>query len=368
MARSTHKKPSRAATLADVGRAAGVSAMAASAVLNGARTSSRISPSTRERIIEAAGKLRYRPNAAARALVHQRMNTIGVSIVIDGGAQGELNQYFLEIFNGVIESAAVSNQNTTVLALHDWQRDLYRLAGFCDGRVDGVILIAPRIPSELSSALPEHTPFVALHSDNPLPNVVNLESDEETGAFQIVQHLISQGHRRIVHMCGDQTALGAQRRIRGYRKALSSARIPFDPTLLIETGFSQIPARPIVRNWLKTNIGRLLPDAIFTVNDGVGLACLEVLAEAGIKVPEHVSLVGFDDTLAARIAVPQLTTVRQPLRAMGSRAVELLLDRIHHKHGGENQIKQSNVVFPTELVLRASVGTPSATPKLIPQF
>ncbi|HEY0945166.1 MAG TPA: LacI family DNA-binding transcriptional regulator [Opitutaceae bacterium] len=369
MPRPAKNKPQRAATLADVGRAAGVSAMAASAVLNGVRTSSRISLATRERILAAAAELRYRPNAAARALLQRRMNTIGVVAVIDGGGTpgaGELNQYFLEIFNGVIEDAALRNQNATVLTLHDWQRDLYRLAGFCDGRVDGIILLAPTIPATLSGALPEHTPFVSIHSNTPLPNVINLESDEETGAFQMVQHLIAEGHRRIVHMCGESALLGAQRRISGYRRALAAARIPFEPALLIETGYSHLVARRIVRDWLGKNTGKPLPDAIFAANDGVAIACLECLAEIGVKVPGDISVAGFDDTLAARTTVPQLSTVRQPLRAMGARAVEVLLQRIEPTPGTE--ATPSPIVFPTELVLRASVASPPASPKRIPSF
>src|SRR5438270_442012 len=126
-------KSMRAATLADVGRAAGVSAMAASTVLNGAQTSSRIAPETRERILEAAARLRYRPNAAARALANRRMDTLGVAAVIDSG---ELNHYFLEVFNGILEAAARREQNVTVFALHDWGRDPARLHDLCDGRID----------------------------------------------------------------------------------------------------------------------------------------------------------------------------------------------------------------------------------------
>src|ERR1017187_5371222 len=124
---SKKKSPVRAATLADVGRAAGVSAMAASAVLNRAQTSSRISAETRDRIFKAASRLRYRPNAAARGLANRRMNTIGVAAVIE---RGELNQYFLEVFNGVLEAAANNDQNATVFTLHNWEGDAARLNGF----------------------------------------------------------------------------------------------------------------------------------------------------------------------------------------------------------------------------------------------
>ena len=114
--------------------------MAASVVLNAARTSSRIAPGTRARILTAAARLRYRPNAAARALADRRMNTLGVAAVVDGG---ELNLYFLGLFNGILAAAARHEQNTTVFTLADWERDAARLPGFCDGRIDGLILIGP---------------------------------------------------------------------------------------------------------------------------------------------------------------------------------------------------------------------------------
>src|SRR5688572_2120915 len=137
MPRPAKRKAIRAATLADVGRAAGVSAMAASAVLNGARTSSRISEETRERILEAAARLRYRPNATARALVNRRMNTIGVVAAL---YDGDLNSYAMEVLTGVLAASTKHEQSTTMFTLHDWGKDATRLHGWCDGRVDGMIL------------------------------------------------------------------------------------------------------------------------------------------------------------------------------------------------------------------------------------
>ncbi len=342
----------RAATLADVGREAGVSAMAASAVLNGAKTSSRIAPETRTRILLAAEKLSYRPNVAARSLAARRMNTIGLAAEVD--PLGELNHYFLDVFNGVLASAAIKEQNTTVFALHHWHEDARRLAGFCDGRIDGMILVAPLMTAEASRALPLHTPFVALHANNPMPGVVNIESDEDNGAYEMVRHMTALGHRRILHLSGDSRFTGSVRRARGYRRALEEAGIAFDPQLLVESGSTNEAGRSAVRRWLRAHQGQPLPEAIFCYNDGVAFGCLEVLAEDGIKVPEKVSVAGFDDTLAARTTVPQLTTVRQPLRKMGQRAVEVLLERI--AHAGEES--PPPIVFPTELVLRASVREP----------
>lgn len=363
MPRSKPSAAIRAATLADVGREAGVSAMAASAVINGAQTSSRIAPDTRQRILRAAVKLQYRPNAAARALANRRMHTLGVAAIIDGG---ELNHYFLEIFNGILEAAARHEQNATVFALHDWGRDPARLGRLCDGRIDGLILVAPRLNRATVGLLPPHTPFVTLHSNEPLPNVINIETDEERGAYEMVRAMIARGHRRILHLAGPLPRTAAQRRIRGYKRALASARIPFDERLLMSSEMIRDGGRDTMRRWLARHAGEALPHAVFCVNDGVASGCLEALAEVGLRVPDDLSVVGFDDTLAARTTVPQLATVRQPLRAMGNRAVEVLLDRIARADETGATSPARKIVFPVELVPRASLAAPPTAPRIVP--
>lgn len=340
--------------------------MAASTVLNGARTSSRISPETRERIVEAAARLHYRPNATARALVNRRMNTIGVVAAL--GAS-DLNSYAMEIFTGILAASTKHEQSTTMFTLHDWGRDTARLHGWCDGRVDGMILIAPVLTNEAAKSLPRHTPFVTLHSNHLLPDIVNIESDEERGAFEMVRHFIAQGHRRIMHVTGNRGLTGAERRIDGYKRALASARIPFSKNLFVPAGFASAPAYDAMCNWLKNNAGEPLPEAVFCANDAIATGCLEALAEVGIRVPDDISVGGFDDTLAARTTVPQLSTVRQPLREMGSRAVEVLLNLIQRHDDGVAPIEMHNpIVFPVELVPRASVGPPPAVSRLVPEL
>ena len=354
--------PVRAATLADVGRAAGVSAMAASAVLNAARTSSRIAPETRKRILAAAARLNYRPNIAARALANRRMHTLGVVAVTDRGA---LNHYFLELLGGILATAGAHEENTTVFAIRDWKKDAGRLHGMCDGRIDGLILLAPRLPRGSARLLPAHTPFVALHSNTRIRNVLNIESDEEHGAYQMTRHLIAEGHRRILHVTGPREFIGAERRIRGFKQALADAGVPFAESLLLPANFMAPGAREALWKWLREHRGETLPTAIFCGNDASAVGCLEVLAEAGLRVPDDISVAGFDDTLAARMTVPALTTVRQPLQAMGSRAVEVLLDRIQRPGVAA---PRGSIVFPVELIVRGSVAPPPKSARTVPEI
>jgi LacI family transcriptional regulator len=345
------KKTTHAATLADVGLVAGVSAMAVSAALNETRTSARISDKTRAKIVKAAEELGYRPNVAARALVKRRMNTIGVSVVWEGD---ELNNYFVEILSGIIEASTRFAQNITVFTFRNWIDDMEKVCAVCDGRIDGMILVAPLFTKELAAKLPRHTPFVALHANVEAEGIVNIESDEEQGSRDMVANLIALGHRRIMHISGARGLVGAERRIKGYRSALEEAGMKFDPDLLLESNFTMQDGRNSMLEWLGSHRKESLPDAIFCANDAIAMGCLEALASSGYRVPEDVSVCGFDDTIVARTTVPQLATVRQPLKQMGARAVEILMRRIDANHDKSQDIVRSPIVFDTSVVLRGS--------------
>ncbi|MEO5687267.1 MAG: LacI family DNA-binding transcriptional regulator [Burkholderiaceae bacterium] len=344
-----------AATLADVGREAGVSIMAASAVLNGAKTSSRISDETRVRILAASEKLHYRANATARALVDRRMNAIGVATTL---SRNELNQYFLEVFNGVIEAAAEYDQNATVFAIPDWKDGASRIPAICDSRIDGLILLAPLLEIEAARYLPDHTPIVSVHANHELPNVVNLESDEEAGAFEMVSHMLALGHRRILHVGGPSDSIGATRRISGYLGAHAAAGVKPLDDYIIPGYFTTDSGRRELEAWLQRHRGEPLPQAIFAASDAIAMGCLDTLSARGVRTPADVSVVGFDDTMMARSA--HLATVRQPLREMGQRAVRLLMDRIEAKHRDAVYRVPSNIVLPTEIVLGQSLAAPRA--------
>jgi len=344
----------RAATLADVGREAGVSAMAASAVLNGARTSSRISDATRARVLEAADRLRYRPNATARGLVSQRMNTLGVVAMHQDNA---LNQYFLELFNGVIHGAAAAGQTTTVFSIGDWNEAPRRITEFCDGRIDGLIMLAPLLGPDAAEWLPEHTPLVSVHGNHELKGVVDLQADEEAGAFEMVRTMLAMGHRRILHIGGPQSAHGALRRAQGYLRAHAAAGVKAAPDHLVHAGYDTESGRLALESWLQRHRGEPLPQAVFGANDAVALGCMDTLHARGVRVPEDVSVAGFDNTLLARVA--RLATVQQPLAEMGRRAVEILVARVDARLRDRPWQGPNKVVFPTEVVPGPTLAPPS---------
>lgn len=313
---------SSAPTLQDIANEAGVSSMMASVVLNGARSSTRVSELSRARIIVAAKKLGYRRNAAAVGLARSRMNTLGVVAVIDSG---DINLYVHEVLSGILESANQYNQNITLFSIKDWRKEEHRILDWCDGRIDGMILVGPILSPEFAQLLPTHTPFITLHSNIPLPNTRNMEIENEVAAYKMTRYLLDCGHRRILHISGGHFT-GAAARVNGFRRAVEEHGLTWDDSMVFPGKFSLETGR-LIMNELVSMLPELpLPEAIFCANDSIACGCMEVLNTNGISVPKDISIAGFDDTLIARMTHPPLTTMRQPFRLMGRRTVEHLLE------------------------------------------
>ena len=335
-----------APTLQDIAREAGVSAMAVSVVLNRSVSSTRVSDATRDRILAAATKLDYRPNAVARGLQRRRMDTIGVVAVVDSE---DLNVYFLELLNGILTGADEFGQNMTVFSIHDWVKDQDRITQLCDGRIDGMILLGPRGTLNLTELLPRHTPVVSIHSNVEAPGLANISTNGESGAYEAVNHLIGLGHKRIMHLAGPDSVSDAHDRLLGYKRALN--RTLEYRSILISKSRVTTPTtsgKELMAKWLAVHKGKVLPTAVFAANDATAVGVVEALNAAGYSVPGDVSVVGFDDSLMARMCNPPLTSLRQPLREMGRKAVELLMWHL------ETHTPQQSELFPTELVVRAS--------------
>jgi len=343
-----------APTLVDVAREAGVSEMAASSALNGGRRgSARVSEETRERVMAAAQRLQYRPNATARALASQRTNCVGFVANFVGD---EPNLYFLEVFSGVIQGATAAGQTTSVFTLADWDEAPARIPALCDGRVDGLILLGPRLHDDGAAWLPQHTPMVSVHADHAIKNVANIESDDEAGAYEMVRHLLALGHRRILHVAGPADFSGAARRIEGYLRAHEAAGVKPAPDHIVRAPLSIDGGREAMRSWLARHRGRPLPQAVFGCNDAIAFGCIETLRSSGYRVPDDVSVVGYDNNLMARAV--NMATVRQPLHETGRRAVEVLMQRIEAQRRSEPHGAPINIVLPTEIIAGATLGGP----------
>lgn len=362
---------SNAATLTDVAREAGVAVMTASVVLNGARSSTRVSEATRIRIVEAATRLRYRPNAVARGLSRRRMDTIGVVATIDGD---DINLYFLELLNGILQGAARHGQNTTVFSVKDWQAEEQRLLHLCDGRVDGIVLIGARLSGAFLETFSQRTPLVAIHPNECPQGLFGVDVDDEGGGYALTRYMIEQGHRRIAHISGGLDGRGASLRHAGYQRALHESGIAYDSALVVSCGYSAFGGRAGVDELAARLQRGQWPTGIFCGSDAIAAGCIETLAERGLQVPDDISVAGFDDLLLAKMTSPPLTTVRQPFRRMGEEAVAMLIQQIRSENPEESgdEIFDGNAVvsddtagtrlrsFEVDLVIRGSVGPPRA--------
>jgi DNA-binding LacI/PurR family transcriptional regulator len=361
------------ATLKDVAKLCGVSAMTVSDVLNGKTGAA--SEQTRRRVQAAAAQLGYLPNAVARGLRQGRMNTLGVVVIATGSAFLE-HSYHGGVLRGIIDVSFQRRQAATLFHGEYRSNSQEGLPVYCDGRCDGLLLIAPPEGSNLTDSLARRdTPFVLIGELGHDPLVTAIDVDSRAAARSAVSYLLEQGHRRIAGLYFlEQTASVVKSRLLGYRDALDAWGIVYDERLVKPTSASPdvlevwgVPTEQATVRFadnardlavpLRAPIAELLslpdterPTAIFCFTDEVATLANRILADMGVRVPDDISLVGFDDQPDVRHLNPPLTTIRQDPYAIGARATELLLALI------DGDLERGHKeVAPTELVVRESV-------------
>src|SRR3954447_14702366 len=329
-----------APVMADVAVIAGVSHMTVSRVLNDPDS---VKPATRDRVQAAMRSLGYRPNIVARALATGRTRRIGV-IALATALYGPTSTLLS------IEAAArVAGYHLDIVRLRSVsRRSVAEAADGLQGRgVDGIIGITPHTwaPDALRTAI-SGLPLVAVEgaAAGELPTVA---LDQEKGARLATEHLLALGHATVWHVAGPRDWLEAKARSRGWREALQRAGRPVPPVQLGGWGVSSGYAA-----------GRRLAaerdmTAVFVANDQMALGVLRAFGEAGVEVPTHVSVVGFDDVPEAAYFSPPLTTVRQDFDRIGLLALKLLLDQMADGAGEER-----HVVVEPRLVVRQSAAPP----------
>ncbi|MEV4471488.1 LacI family DNA-binding transcriptional regulator [Nonomuraea salmonea] len=333
----------RAPGMVDVAREAGVSHVTVSRVLNDHPS---VRPETRARVEAAIEKLGYRRNSVARALKSRRSSTIGV--VLAGAELYELPR----MLRGV-QSAAQRAGYWVNLA--SWQggstRDFAEtLRRLTDQAVEAVAVIGdrPMVVDALAEIATDVPVTVIVSGTVPNPDLGFVELDQELGARLAVRHLLRLGHRRIAYLTGALRTYDARARVDGWRAAL--AEVPEAQGELFEGDFTGNSGYRLA-TYLVTRHEAEPPTAIFTGNDQMAMGVLAAFAELGVRVPQDVSLVGFDDIPGAAYLVPALTTVRQDFLGLGERCVEQLLGRIKGDAPATERI-------PPELVVRRSTAPP----------
>lgn len=325
-------------TIADVAREAGVSISTVSRILN---ESPLVADNTQSRVRKAIEHLGYMPHSTARNLARRRTKTLGVLIESIG------NWFFPSVIEGA-EEAATAEGFSLLIATHGhlFRGERPALDPF---NTDGLLLVASPLSKKHFANYPSDFPIVSVYQPAPRSLHIPLVSVEnQKGTFQLIEHLITvHGLSRIAFLRGPKGNYDSYCREKGYLQAMKKYHLPVDDSLFGFGGFVYPAARSSVMNWLAHDN---VPQAIFTGNDEAALDVVFTLVSAGVRVPEDVAVVGFDDISVAASMLPPLTTVHAPGRFVGREAARLLLRLIQT---GES-VPQTLV--PAELVIRRSCG------------
>lgn len=346
----TRGTSAEASTLERIANLSGVSKSTVSRVVNGA---TRVSPETRQRVLDVIRAEGYRPNFAARGLASG--STKILTAVMPAPMSTAPDPYFRELLLGLARSADAHDRLLMLsLAQPGFKHTPDEVIR--QGVVDGVLFsIASYDDPLLEPLIDGRTPLVCIGPIGPVADrrVSVVDTDNRGASKQAVTHLLRLGRQRVAHIAGPSFAPVSADRLGGYRDALESWGIPFDPALVFEGDFAESSGKYGVRTLLEHQ-----PDAIFLANDTMASGALTELTKLGVRVPDDVALVGFDDLDFAAEMDPPLTTIRQDPAAMAEAAVQLLLDRIADP---DPDAAPRRVILPTELVVRASCGSRSDT-------
>lgn len=339
-------------TLSEIARRAQTSTMAVSVVLNGARSNTRVSDATRQRIQNIAADLHYSPNALARGLKRQRTNTLGV-LFNWAGSHMIHNMYSVGVLDGVVNGAAGYH---ILLYTTPWHSAALSASAFSDQRTDGVIVVAPREQSDVIPGLVAlGLPIAVVSSVTEVAGVPFVTIDNRRGMALALEHLRELGHTRIAYVGQGRIRHNLRERHDAYRAWMAARDLPIPDAYVLadlSSGDEESNAHLLERLLGLPN----RPSAVFAANDDLAAEVLEAARRMGVAVPEQLSVVGFDDILAASLTTPKLTTVRQPLFEMGRRAARMLIESIE---GTGAEIAEPAHIIAPELVVRASTAPPA---------
>jgi DNA-binding LacI/PurR family transcriptional regulator len=328
-----------------VALAAGVSRATVSRVVNG---STRVTPATRRVVEKAIHRLGYVPNRAARSLVTRRTDSVGL-VIPEPTTKLFGDPFFPRLIRG-INVVLGEADHILVLLTPQSTHDEEKLGRYLvSGHLDGAMLVSLHGADPLPAFLTDRGIPVVVGGRPTRGSAVNVvDVDNIQGALQAVRHLIALGRRRILTVTGPLDMAPAQDRLAGYRNALAEASIDHDPSLELAGDFEHGAARDAVERFIAEG-GRF--DALFAASDAMALGAMSAIRRAGLRVPEDVAVVGYDDSALALSSDPPLSSVRQPIEEMGREMARALLAQL-----GESRQVARSIVLATELIVRGSSG------------
>jgi LacI family purine nucleotide synthesis repressor len=329
------------ATIKDVARLAGVSTTTVSHVINKTRF---VAEATQEKVMAAVDELNYAPSAVARSLKCNSTRTIGMLVT------QSTNLFFSEVIDGV-ESYCYRQGYTLILCntggIYEKQRDYIRM--LAEKRVDGMLVMCSDLTEELLQMLEKHSdiPKVIMDWGPESSQADKIIDNSEEGGYLATKYLISKGHTDIACLSGHYEKAVCKERIIGFNRALAEAGIEMKDDRILEGNF-ECDTAVIAANRIAAMEDR--PTAVFCFNDTMALGLISRLQQLGVRVPEDISVIGYDNIELAEYFSPPLTTIHQPKRRVGKNAFEILLERIKDK-GHEKRIFEMH----PEIIERHSV-------------
>ncbi|MGV8146923.1 MAG: LacI family DNA-binding transcriptional regulator [Alkaliphilus sp.] len=328
-------------TIIDVAKLAGVSVGTASNVIN---DKGNVSQEKTKMVSNAIEELKFIPSESARILKRGKTNSIALLIP-------QISKPFYSMLIEGVESAASDNNYDLIFCKtnRDPKIEEKYLNLLGEKKVDGVILVSIEINDNALDIVEENNyPVVVFEKREKNLRIPNISIDNKKGAKKAVQYLLESGHKDIAFINGSTSTIPGMKRLQGYVEALSSYNLPFSKDLYFEDEYEVHVGYLGIKEILK----KRKITAVFAGSDTIAIGVINGLHNMGFRVPEDISVIGFDDIYLASTSNPPLTTVKQPIFEMGYKAVEVLIDVINNK----KDIKKDNV-FETELIVRQSCKT-----------
>lgn len=329
-------------TIHDVAKRAGVGSITVSRVIN---NSGYASEEIRQRVLEAVKEMGYVPNRLASSLRSNRTNVLALVMT-------DITNPFFTVAARGVEDVANKAGYTVIFCNTDEDKEKEKkyVEILMQNRVDGIVLVPSSSDSESVETLQQNDkPVVVIDRRVPEKQVDQVRCDSVAGAEQLTQLLISLGHRRIALLNGPQNVSTASDRLVGFNRALAAAGIDQSKQVVISGAFTRESGREMTRQVLEMSPR---PTALFAANNFIALGALSALESAGVRVPEDLAMVTFDDLPESLVVSPFLTVAAQPVYEMAARAAEMLVNRL----AGKGPESFEEIVFPTQLIIRKSSG------------
>lgn len=332
----------RDVTIIDIAQEAGVSYSTVSRVVNNKEY---VKPEKRERVLQAMARLGYVANQQARSLAGGRSHVVGLLV------RDLTTGYIGEIIRGIDLELTAQQYDLMLYTTHSRKtREVVHVTSIVRGLADGLLIILPTEPETYVNTLRQRNyPFVLIDYQGQDTPDLTVVSANRSGAYQAMQYLVEGGHQRIGFITGDLNTNAGAERLAGYQTALTDYGLPLDPALIQSGDFFQPSGYQGALNLLALETP---PTAIFASNDVQAFGVMEAVRDKGLRIPQDISIVGFDDIPQATQVHPPLTTVKQPLEDMGRIAAQFLIRQLQNPQ----EILHS-ITLPTQLILRQSSRT-----------